>query len=140
MKLKWEFDIACYYNLWCAPYFHDEHLDVKNLRSELRRKDFIIQGLENFSALFQRLEAGYRRAGMLHRKNLGHSTHSISTIGFLDDLRTPRPRKQVLRTTEAIFNATRASALDLLADLGETPVPADRTLPLYEFMLATPLA
>lgn len=140
LKLKWEFDIACYYNLWCAPYFHDEHLDLRALRSELRRKDFIIQGLENFSALFQRLEAGYRAKGLLHRKNLGHSTHTISTIGFLDDLRTPRPRKQVLRTTEAIFNATRASALDLLADLGETPVPADRTLPLYEFMLATPLA
>jgi flavin-dependent dehydrogenase len=140
LKLKWEFDLACYYNLWCAPYFHDEHLDLKRLRSDLRRKDFIIQGLENFSALFQRLEAGYRRAGMLHRKNLGHSTHTVSTIGFLDDLRTPRPRKQVLRTTEAIFNTTRANALDLLADLGETPVPADRTLPLYEFMLATPLA
>ena len=55
------------------------------------------------------------------------SMGTISTIGFLDDLRTPRPRKQVLRTTEAIFNATRTAALDLLADLGETPVPAERT-------------
>ena len=53
---------------------------------------------------------------------------------------TPRPRRQVFRTTEAIFNATRARALDLLADLGETPNPAERTLPLYEFMLASPLA
>ncbi len=140
LKLKWEFDIACYYNLWCAPYFHDEHLDLQALRGELRRKDFVIQGLENFSALFQRLEAGFRRQGLLHRRNLGHATHSISTIGFLDDLRTPRPRRQVLRTTEAIFNATRTAALDLLADLGETPVPGERTLPLYEFMLATPLA
>jgi flavin-dependent dehydrogenase len=140
LLLKWEFDIACYYNLWCAPYFHDEHLDLKKLQGELRRKEFVLQGLENFSRLFQRLVAGFRRQGLLHRRNLGAATHAISTIGFLDDLRTPRPRKQVLRTTEAIFNATRARALDLLADLGETPNPAERTLPLYEFLLASPLA
>ncbi|MBL9099328.1 MAG: tryptophan 7-halogenase [Myxococcales bacterium] len=140
LLMKWEFDIACYYNLWCAPYFHDEHLDLKHLRSELRRKDFVLLALQNFSSLFQRVHAGYRDRGMLHRRNLGQATHTISTTGFLDDLRAPRPRKQVLRTTEAIFNATRARALDLLADLGETPNPAARTLPLYEFMLAAPLA
>lgn len=140
LLLKWEFDLACYYNLWCAPYFHDEHLDLKRLRDDLRRKDFVIQGLANFSQLFQRLVAGCRRQGMLHRANLGRATHAVSTIGFLDDLRQPRPRKQVFRTTEAIFNATRSRALDLLADLGETASPSARTLPLYEFMLAAPLA
>ena len=31
-------------------------------------------------------------------------------------------------------------ALDLLADLGETASPAERTLPLLDFLLATPIA
>jgi hypothetical protein len=58
----------------------------------------------------------------------------------MDELTAPRPRKQVMRTTEKIFNAVRGRALDLLADLGETASPAERTLPLLDFLLATPIA
>jgi len=140
LKLKWDFDIACYYNLWAAPYWHDQHLDMRHLQGELRRKDFVLQGLTNFSNLFQRLEAGFRTKGLLHRANLGRFSGALDLVTFMDELATPRPRKQVMRTTEAIFNAVRGRALDLLADLGETPNPAERSLPLYEFLLATPLA
>ncbi len=140
LKLKWDFDIACYYNLWAAPYMHDQHLDLRGLKGDLRRKDFVLQGLENFSSLFQRLEAGYRSKGLWHRANLGRFSNSLDLVDFIPDLTSPRPRKQVMRTTETIFNKIRGRALDLLADLGEAPAPAARTLPLYEFLMASPLA
>ncbi len=140
LKLKWDFDIACYYNLWAAPYWHDEHLDLKLLQGQLRRKDFMIQGLENFSRLFQRLEAGFRDRNLTHRANLGRYSSGLDIVNFSEELSAPRPRRQVMRTTEAIFNTIRERALDLLADLGETPAPAERRLPLYDFLLASPLA
>lgn len=140
LKLKWDFDIACYYNLWAAPYWHDEHLDLKLLQGQLRRKDFMLQGLANFSSLFQRLEAGFRARGLTHRANLGRYSCALDIVNFAEELAAPRPRRQVMRTTEAIFNTIRERALDLLADLGETPTPAERRLPLYDFLLASPLA
>ncbi|MBA3546552.1 MAG: FAD-dependent monooxygenase [Nannocystis sp.] len=140
LKLKWDFDIACYYNLWAAPYWHDEHLDLRLLQGQLRRKEFMIQGLENFSRLFQRLEAGFRDRNLTHRANLGRYSSGLDIVDFAEELSAPRPRRQVMRTTEAIFNTVRERALDLLADLGETPTPAERRLPLYDFLLASPLA
>lgn len=140
LKLKWDFDIACYYNLWAAPFWHDEHLDLHLLKGQLRRKDFMIQGLANFSRLFQRLEAGFRERGMIHRANLGRFSTGLDVVDFIHELGAPRTRRQVMRTTEAIFNTIRERALDLLADLGEPAAPAERRLPLYDFLLASPLA
>ena len=140
LKLKWDYDIACYYNLWAAPYWHDQHLDLRLLKGDLRRKEFVLQALENFSKLFQRLEAGYRTKGLWHRANLGRFSPSLEIVDFAAELTAPRPRKQVMRTTSNVFNTIRARALDLLADLGEAATPAERSLPLHEFMLATPLA
>ncbi len=140
LKLKWDFDIACYYNLWAAPFWHDEHLDQHQLKGQLRRKDFMIQGLANFSRLFQRLEAGFRQRGMIHRANLGRFSSGLDCVDFAEELGAPRTRRQVMRTTESIFNAIRERALDLLADLGEPAAPAERKLPLYDFLLASPLA
>jgi flavin-dependent dehydrogenase len=140
LKLKWDFDIACYYNLWAAPFWHDEHLDLHLLRGQLRRKDFMLQGLANFSGLFQRLEAGFRRQGMIHRANLGRFSTGLDVVDFIHELGAPRSRRQVMRTTESIFNTIRERALDLLADLGEPAAPSERRLPLYDFLLATPLA
>jgi flavin-dependent dehydrogenase len=34
-RLKWDFDISCYYNLWVSPYMRDEHLDPRWLRRQL---------------------------------------------------------------------------------------------------------
>lgn len=140
LKLKWDFDIASYYNTWAAPYWHDHHLDMRALQGDLRRKEFVLQALENFSALFQKLEAGYRERGMIHRANLGRYSTGLDAVDFAEELAAPRPRKQVFRTSEAIFNGIRGRALDLLADLGEGPTERERHLPLYEFMLASPLA
>jgi flavin-dependent dehydrogenase len=140
LKLKWDFDISSYYNLWAAPFWHDQHLDLRQLKSDLRRKDFVLQGLENFSRLFQKLEAGFREQGLWHRANLGRFACALESVDFASELTAPRSRKQIMRTSEALFNNIRGRALDLLADLGEPPSSAERHLPFFEFMLASPLA
>lgn len=140
LKLKWDFDISSYYNLWAAPFWHDQHLDLRQLKSDLRRKDFVLQGLENFSRLFQKLEAGFREQGLWHRANLGRFACALESVDFASELTAPRSRKQIMRTSEALFNNIRGRALDLLADLGEAPSSAERHLPFFEFMLASPLA
>lgn len=139
LKLKWDFDIACYYNLWAAPFFNDQHLDLRFLKGELRRKEFVLQGLENFTALFKTIERELHARGAYYRRNLGHFCSQLDLVDFMDDLFQPRPRKQVLRTTEAIFNGTRDRGLEILTDIGCAPARPDRGLPLYEFMLGEPL-
>lgn len=140
LKLKWDFDIACYYNLWAAPFFSDQHLDLRYLKGELRRKEFVLQGLEGFARFFKQVEGELLARGAYHRKNLGEFCHRLDLVDFVDDMFAPRPRRQVMRTTEAIFNGTRDRGLAILQDLG-VPLQRDAaSLPLYEFMLQEPLA
>nr|WP_276604458.1 tryptophan 7-halogenase [Nannocystis sp. RBIL2] len=140
LKLKWDFDIACYYNLWAAPFFTDQHLDLRYLKSELRRKEFVLQGLENFARFFKQIEGEMHARGGYYRKNLGQYCYQLDLVDFMDDMFAPRPRRQVMRTTEAIFNGTRDRGLAILQELGVVPTREAPALPLYEFMLQEPLA
>ena len=56
MSIKWNFDIAAYYALWVNSYLQDLHLDVPELRHELRQSTFVIKALERFAALFNHTE------------------------------------------------------------------------------------
>lgn len=140
LRLKWDFDIACYYNLWTAMYFNDQHLDLRFLQGELRRKDFVLQALANFTKFFKHIEQALHERGAYYRKNLGKFVCSLDLVDFMDDIFAPRPRKEVLRTTEAIFNATRDRGMALLREIGAPLQRTAQPLPLYEFMLEEPLA
>ena len=48
-KLKWDFDIGCYFNLWVSPYLRDEHLDPRWLRRQLRMAPLILHGARRTS-------------------------------------------------------------------------------------------
>jgi flavin-dependent dehydrogenase len=136
--LKWELDIACYYNLWVAPYMRDEHLDEAFLRTQLREKHFILQALRNFADLFRKVEDRLRERGQLHRGNLGGFSQPLRSIDYAAEIGTPRSRDAVLARTAAAFNAIRSRALDLLDD---APAPTPRApLPLPSFMTSRPLA
>jgi hypothetical protein len=72
--LKWDFDIACYYNLWLEPYMRDEHLDAAWLDMQLRQRPVVLGVLERFSALFQkvenpRAEDRFQHNSPLHRRS-----------------------------------------------------------------------
>ena len=41
MRLKWNFDISCYYNLWLDFFLRDHHLDLRKVREQLRRKEYV---------------------------------------------------------------------------------------------------
>ena len=110
------------------------------MKSELRRKEFVLQGLENFARFFKQIEGEMHARGGYYRKNLGQYCYQLDLVDFMDDMFAPRPRRQVMRTTEAIFNGTRDRGLAILQELGVVPTREAPALPLYEFMLQEPLA
>jgi flavin-dependent dehydrogenase len=137
-RLKWELDIACYYNLWVTPYMLDQHLDADFLRTQLREQRFILQALRNFADLFHKVELRLRERDQLHRANLGGFAPPLGHLSFTQEVGTPRSREVVLARTAETFNQIRDRALDLLED---APAPSARTpLPLAAFMTSRPLA
>jgi flavin-dependent dehydrogenase len=113
-KLKWDFDIGCYYNLWVSPYLRDEHLDPRWLRRQLRMAPLILRALANFNALFRKLSESLERRGAFHRRNRGEFTPGLDHLDFLERVGEPRSRREVLEKTEQIFNDVRRRALALL--------------------------
>jgi flavin-dependent dehydrogenase len=137
-RLKWELDIASYYNLWVAPYMLDQHLDEAFLRTQLREKHVVLQALRNFADLFQKVETHMRERGQLYRMNLGGFSEPLESIHYTAEIGTPRTREHIIARTAEAFNRVRSRALDLLEDAAEpTPRPS---LPLTAFVTSRPLA
>ncbi len=137
-RLKWELDIACYYNLWVTPYMLDQHLDEAFLRTQLREKHVILQALRNFADLFRKLEQRLRERGDLHRRNLGEFYEPLQSLDYVSEVGTPRRREVVLARTAEAFNRVRARAVDLLEGVADPP--ARPPLPLTAFVTSRPLA
>jgi flavin-dependent dehydrogenase len=119
-KLKWDLDIGCYYNLWTAQYMGDEHLNGRALRRQLRQRDAVLHALDNFTALFQKLDAHLLETGRYHRRNRGAYNDGQDCLGFMREVGLPRSEEAVLARTEQIFNQVRDRALDLLCDAAGT--------------------
>jgi flavin-dependent dehydrogenase len=132
LELKWDFDIACYYNLWLQPYMLDQHLDPGWLRDQLAQREYVLAGLRNFSALFRRVEHAVRARGTYSSANLGDFVPGLDKWDFVPTVGTPRPRKAVLRKTAEIFNTVLRQGLAVLGD-ESAHTRAER--PLYEFLL-----
>ena len=113
-KLKWDFDIGCYYNLWVTPYVRDEHLDPRWLRRQLRMAPLILRALANFNGLFGKVSESLHRRGEFYRRNRGEFTPGLDHLDFLQRVGMQRTRREVLEKTEAIFNDVRRRALALL--------------------------
>lgn len=133
MRVKWDFDIASYHNLWVAPYMTDRLLDASFLRSQLRQQRLVLHAMDNFTRLFQRAEAALRERGDYHRRNRGVFSHGLENIDFLEQIGLPRTRRQTLEQTLRTFDVVRRGALALLGeDAGEQawPLEAYVTRPL----------
>lgn len=131
-RMKWDFDIAFYYNLWVSSYMRDQHLDTEYLRSQLRLKPFILQAMENFSSLFQRVEAHLRERGEYYRSNTGEFYYGLTNIDFAEEVGTSRNEQRVMDTSLDIFNCVRAQALVMLGMA--TRVDEVEPLPLSGFI------
>jgi len=135
-KLKWDFDIGCYYNLWVSPYVRDEHLDPRWLRRQLRMAPLILRALGNYSALFRRVAESLRARGEFYRHNRGQFTPGLDHLDFLQRVGLPRPRREILEKTEQIFNDVRKRALRML---GPDARAAEADLSLAELLSADSL-
>ncbi len=135
MRMKWDFDIGCYYNLWVSPYMLDQHLDPRFLRRQLRMQPFVLQAMRNFADLFRRVEQSLRANDTYFRANRGDFSYGLESIDFVDRVGTPRSRREVLEKTEQVFNTVLARATELLG----RDAPEDRR-PLQSFMGEQPLA
>ncbi len=131
-KLKWDFDVACYYNLWVSSYFQDKHLNARQLKRQLIQRNYVLTALSNFASFFQRIDEHLTSCGTYHRANRGHFSDGQDLLGFAGEIGTPTTDKEELRRTERIFNAVRDRGLDLLEGVSE---PAEREpRPLTWFM------
>jgi len=132
MRLKWDFDIASYHNLWVAPFMTNQHLEPVWLRRQLRLRDFVLAAMENFAALFGRAEQALRARGDYYRKNAGVFSYGLENIGFLDQIGLPRSQRITLEQARITFNQVRRDGLALLGEDagGEWPLQAFVTRPL----------
>lgn len=117
------FDCANYYNLWVESFVRDEHLDPKQLRYMLRRKDFVLQALRNFNRFFRAAALEMQAKGTYWRANLGNWVlNGAEAFGVPAQLGLPRTNKDVNDKTELIFNKAREGVLKLLANEDPSPI------------------
>lgn len=115
MRVKLNFDLGCYYNLWLDPVMRDQHLDTRFLMSELRRAPQTLKALQNFRDLFLRVDAELRGRGAYYRGNLGQYNRGVDCLrAWLDEVGTDRKKRLINRRTEEVFNYGRTESLKLL--------------------------
>jgi flavin-dependent dehydrogenase len=114
MRLKWDFDIGSYHNLWVSPYMTDQLTDVAFLSRQLRQQRFVLGVLDNFRGLFQRIEAELDAQGAYHRKNRGMFSYGLENIDFLPKVGLPRTREETLEQAARTFNIVRRDACRML--------------------------
>jgi flavin-dependent dehydrogenase len=119
-RLKWDFDIGCYFNLWVTAYLSGEHLDPRWLRRQLRMAPVILEALGEFNRLFGEVARALRERGEFFAGNRGNFVPGLSSLDFLGDVGTARAHETVLKKNEQIFQAVRARAEALL---GKPPAP-----------------
>jgi hypothetical protein len=120
MRLKWDFDIGSYHNLWVSPYMTDQLTDVAFLSRQLRQQRFVLTVLENFRGLFQRIQQELESQGTYHRRNTGVFSYGLENIDFLPKIGLPRSRQETLEQAARTFNIVRRDGYALLGkDAGE---------------------
>jgi flavin-dependent dehydrogenase len=114
MRLKWDFDIGSYHNLWVSPYMTDQLTEPAFLSRQLRQQRFVLGVLDNFRGLFQSVEKELLAQGAYHRKNRGLFSWGLENIDFLPQIGLPRTREETLSQAARTFNIVRRDAWALL--------------------------
>jgi hypothetical protein len=127
------FVCANYFNLWVESFVKDEHLDVKQLRYMLRRKEYVLEAMRNFNHFFRSAAQEMQAKGTYWRGNLGNWVlNGAQAFGVPPQLGLPRTNRDTNDKTELIFNKAREGVLKLLANEDPTPYRrgADEIVPL----------
>ncbi len=141
-RLKFDFDLRCYYNLWLHMYMRDDHLRPRVLSDQLRRKHFILQAMRNFADVFRKLADRLHASGHYYSGNTGgeprHYDHSLESLEFVEAIGAPRSRRAVTRCTQEIFSDVHRRCLELFEQIGGTPASRE-PLALADFVSERPL-
>jgi flavin-dependent dehydrogenase len=135
-RMKWDLDIASYFNLWVTAYMQDQHLDKMWLKGQLRMRPLVLQALRTFGDLFGEISQVLRDEGRFFAKNTGQFTYGLDNIDFVSEVGLPRSRRRVLEKQTEIFNTARRSAAELLGRPCSDEMPP---LPLSAFVGAHPI-
>ena len=113
-RLKWDFDIGCYFNLWVSAYMTGQHLDPHWLRRQLRMAPLILELIGGFNRLFRDVADELRRSGGFFRRNRGEFALGLASLDFLSRVGLARTHDEVLKTNEQIFESVRGRARSLM--------------------------
>jgi flavin-dependent dehydrogenase len=116
-RLKWDFDIGCYFNLWVSAYMQNLHLDPRWLRRQLRMAPFILEALRDFNRSFCDVAAALRQRGAFWRANRGEFVPGNASLDFLADVGGERSSDDVMKRNEQIFASVRSRIASLLDGL-----------------------
>ena len=131
-KLKWDFDVGCYYNLWLSSFIQKEHLNVGALKRQLTRSGAVLTAIDGFARLFRKVDDHLTAKGEYFRLNRGEYNTGRDCLDFVTEAGQGRSPRETLATTQRIFNTVRNRALDILTDTSEPSVREDK--PLSWFM------
>jgi flavin-dependent dehydrogenase len=129
MSVKWDFDIASYYNLWVEAYMKDQHFDLDMLRTELRQQGFVVKALQQFNALFVETERHVTASGAYERGNRGLYREALAAIDFTRDVGR-RSKAQIEAEQLRIFARARERCFELLG----RAVSGDASLDFRDFV------
>lgn len=132
-RAKLFFDTGLYYNVLFDPYWQDKHLDLRWVRSEVRRRDFSMQFLENFRQMFLGAGEELKKQGRYFEHNLGHATHdAIEAYGLFLTVGQARSRREIREKNEWVFDETKRRLTELLGDSALTSSLMDDNREMYD--------
>ncbi|HJL26611.1 MAG TPA: hypothetical protein RMH80_30615, partial [Polyangiaceae bacterium LLY-WYZ-15_(1-7)] len=98
----------------------DQHLDPRWVRTQLRRKDWVMQALTNFGDLFSGAAAEMQKRGTYFRGNTGEfRLKGRKSFGVMEEIGKKRSRREVNARNEEIFQKTQAMVAQALDGDGE---------------------
>ncbi|MEM9690997.1 MAG: tryptophan 7-halogenase [Myxococcota bacterium] len=117
-RLKWDLDLACYYDLWLEPYLMDQHLDAGWLENQLKQAPLVLGLLRRFGELFRRAYAQLHAEGRLDHGNLHAYDGSFAALAGAGSLGTEDSSRRAVERAAKAFNRARQGVRQLL---GEDP-------------------
>jgi flavin-dependent dehydrogenase len=118
-KIKWDFDAGCYYNLWLEPYIRGDLLNAEYLRTQLRMRPLIVDVLENFATLFERVRRHLHKQNRYFAANQGEFYGEFPTMRCAEGLGSDASARDSLDRVTDVYNLTRTRALALLGKPGD---------------------